>query len=124
MWDLWWTKQHSGRFSAFHSGGPGSNSGEVVWDLWWTKRHTSRFSVFHSGGQGSNPGEVMWDLWWTKRHWSRFSPNTSVSSAKHSTDCYTLTIILAPLHLKGVKITSKIGSLMSLLLSLKKLKLN
>jgi hypothetical protein len=45
---------------------------------------------------GSSPGQVIWDLWWTKRHWSRFSPSTSVSPAKHSTDCTTLIIIHHP----------------------------
>jgi hypothetical protein len=29
----------------------------------------------------------MWDLWWTKWHCGRFSTSTSVSPAKHSTDC-------------------------------------
>jgi hypothetical protein len=36
----------------------------------------------------------MWNLWWTKRHWGRFSPSTSVSPAKHPTDCSTLIIII------------------------------
>jgi hypothetical protein len=44
----------------------------------------------HSGGPGSNPGQVMWDLWWTKRHLGRFSPGTSVFLANHSTNYSTL----------------------------------
>jgi hypothetical protein len=35
----------------------------------------------------------MWDLWWTERHWRSFFSSTSVSPAKHSTDCSTLIII-------------------------------
>jgi hypothetical protein len=38
-------------------------------------------------------GQFMWDLWWTKQQWGLFSLNTLVTSAKHSTDCYTLIII-------------------------------
>jgi hypothetical protein len=38
----------------------------------------------------------MWDLWWTKRHWVRFSPSTSVSPAKHPTDCSTIIIHYHP----------------------------
>jgi hypothetical protein len=44
----------------------------------------------HRGG----PGQVMWDLWWTKRHWGMFSPSISVSPTNHSTDSFTLIIIL------------------------------
>jgi hypothetical protein len=35
----------------------------------------------------------MWDLWWAKRNMDRFSQGTSVSPAKHSTDCCTLIIV-------------------------------
>jgi hypothetical protein len=45
--------------------------------------------VSHHG----DPGQVMWDLWWTTRNWERFFPSSSVSPAKHSTDCSTLIII-------------------------------
>jgi hypothetical protein len=36
----------------------------------------------------------MWDLWWTKGHWGFLSPSSSVSQANHSTDGYTLIIII------------------------------
>jgi cellulose synthase/poly-beta-1,6-N-acetylglucosamine synthase-like glycosyltransferase len=43
----------------------------------------------------------MWDLWWTKRQWGRFSFQvTSVSLAKHSTDCSTLIIVIINHHLE------------------------
>jgi hypothetical protein len=45
---------------------------------------------------GSSPGHVVWDLWWTKQKWGRFYPSTSVSPAKHSSDCSTLIIPLHP----------------------------
>jgi hypothetical protein len=35
----------------------------------------------------------MWDLWWTEWHWGRLSASTSISSAKHPTDCCTPIII-------------------------------
>jgi hypothetical protein len=38
---------------------------------------------------GWSSGQVIRDLWWTKRHWEMFSLSTSVSPAKHSTDCST-----------------------------------
>jgi hypothetical protein len=30
--------------AGFHCGGPGSSRGQVMWDLWWPKRHSGRFS--------------------------------------------------------------------------------
>jgi hypothetical protein len=45
-----------------------------------------------AAARGSNSSQVMWDLWWTNGNRGRFSPNTSASSATHSTDCPTLII--------------------------------
>jgi hypothetical protein len=49
--------------------------------------------AFHRGGPGTRTSQVMWDLWWTMRHWRRFYSSTSVSLAKYSTDCSTVIII-------------------------------
>jgi hypothetical protein len=48
----------------------------------------------HLGDPGFSPGQFMWDLWWTRRHWGKFSPDTLVSLANYSTDCFTFVIIL------------------------------
>jgi hypothetical protein len=55
----------------------------------WPCRSSGGYSTAsHRGG----PGHVLRDLWWTKRHWSMLCPSTSVSPAKHSTDCFSLII--------------------------------
>jgi hypothetical protein len=59
--------------------------------------------AFHCRGPSSSPGQVMWHLWWTKWHWDRFPPNSSVSFASHSTDCFALITIHHPCLVQWAK---------------------